>query len=89
MGTAAYLCLHQARLVQIPLLITVSEDPHLVSRGVGVIALCAPFALMALVSLECWQLRASDRQCEENPAMAEAVQQVMTAAFAWMATPPR
>jgi hypothetical protein len=67
----------------------VLEDPHLVSKGVGVIALTAPFALMALVSVECWQLRSSGRACEENPAMAEAVQQVMTAAFAWMATPPR
>jgi hypothetical protein len=68
---------------------SVSEGLRVVSRGVGVIALLAPFLLMALVSLECWELRATGRQCEENPSMAEAVQQVMTAAFAWMATPPR
>jgi hypothetical protein len=61
----------------------------MVSKGIGALALSLPFLLMALVSLECTYLRMTGRQCEENPAMAETVQQVMTAAFAWMATPPR
>lgn len=89
MATAAYLCLHQSRIGQRLMTASVSEGLRVVSREVGVIALAAPFLLMALVSIECWHLRKTGRQCEENPAMAEAVQQVMTAAFAWMATPPR
>jgi hypothetical protein len=56
---------------------------------VGLIAVLAPFALMVIVSVECWQLRAQGRACEENPAMLEAVRQVTTVIFAWLATPPQ
>ena len=61
----------------------------MVSRATGLIALALPFLLMALVAQQCTQLLAAGRKCEENPAMAETVQQVMTAAFAWLATPPQ
>jgi hypothetical protein len=56
---------------------------------IGAVAVLLPFLLMALVSQQCTQLLEEGKRCEENPAMAETVQQVTTAAFAWLATPPR
>ena len=59
------------------------------SRIVAILALTLPLSVVALATIECWDLKRHNRGCEQSTKAAEAVQSIATAAFAWLATPPQ
>jgi predicted lipoprotein len=79
----------RVRKVQTQTVATVSEVLHLVSKGIAMVALGAPYLLMLVVTVQCTQLKAKGQRCEGGSAMAATVQHVTTVAFAWLATPPQ
>ena len=58
-------------------------------RVIAILALTLPLSVVALATIECWDLRRHNRECEQSTKAAEAVQSIATAAFAWLATPPQ
>lgn len=78
---AAYLCLQRTRRVL--------EAMSQMSRVVAILALTLPLSVVALATVECWDLKRHQRECDQSSKAAEVVQSIATAAFAWLATPPQ
>ena len=86
---AAYLCMTRVRKVQTQTAATVSEDLHLVSNAIVLIALCGPLLLIFQINTACITNRIPADLCDPHQKSAALAQQLITSVFAWMATPPR
>lgn len=61
----------------------------MVSKGVGLAAVMAPFIVILIISIECWHLRYNQRVCESTAQLKDVMGSATTALFAWLATPPQ
>lgn len=61
----------------------------MVSRGVGLVAVTAPFMVILVISIECWHLRYNQRVCESSAQLKDVMGSATTTLFAWLATPPQ
>ena len=86
---AAYLCMTRVRKVQTRIAATVSEDLQVVSNAIVLIALCGPLLLIFQINTACITNRIPADLCDPHQKSAALVNQLITTAFAWMATPPR
>jgi len=53
------------------------------------IALLAPYAAALAMIANCWEHGKTREQCDPDGQVPAMLQSVTTAAFAWLATPPR